>query len=233
MPERHACGDAQSNPDREITFETGHACSFSRPCGRCRQGRVFNLMRSRLVERQFDKDADAIGEHPQRFAERLHFLGVGSLHGGGIGDAPMGAYRLARPDGAILSPAAWSQTVKTKSHLRRPGKANSSQLLNASHPSDSRAVLAAPGRQMTAALGKLPAEKARKTALAFLVQEGFRQDRARRISGAQETARGDAVSRHRSNPLISQCCRHSGRPPQANPSSEKTAARACARGATA
>ena len=61
-------------------------------------------------------------------AKRAFLIRFGPLHRGRILDAPVRGHRLARPDGT-LSPAALSQTVKTKSSCGAPGAANSSQLL--------------------------------------------------------------------------------------------------------
>src|SRR4029077_6024038 len=67
-----------------------------------------------LVDRQRDKQLDAVFERDIGVAESAPLLRFRDLHGRGIGHAPMSGYRIAGHTGHS-SPAAWSHTVKTKS----------------------------------------------------------------------------------------------------------------------
>src|SRR5215469_4322114 len=55
------------------------------------------------VDRQRDKQLDAIFESDIGVAEGTPLLGVRALHSGGIGDTPMGGHRVPRPDRTNLA----------------------------------------------------------------------------------------------------------------------------------
>ena len=82
-----------------------------------------------LLDRQRDEKLDPVFERNIGVAEGPPQLSFGPLGSGRIGHAPMGGYRIARPNRAYFAGAAWSQTVKTKCITGAPGRANSCQLL--------------------------------------------------------------------------------------------------------
>src|SRR6516162_9427557 len=50
-----------------------------------------------LGDRKRDKQLDAVFEGDVSLAEGAPLLGIRALHGGGIGDTPMGGHRIAGP----------------------------------------------------------------------------------------------------------------------------------------
>src|SRR5215471_15540533 len=56
-----------------------------------------------LVDRQRDKQLNAVFESDIGVAEGTPLLGVRALHRGGIGDTPMGGHRVPRPDRTNLA----------------------------------------------------------------------------------------------------------------------------------
>src|SRR6267143_5219823 len=87
---------------------------------------AFNCHAIELLDRQRDEKLDPVFERNIGVAEGPPQLSFGPLGSGRIGHAPMGGYRIARPNRAHFA-AAWSQTVKTKSMTGAPGRANSCQ----------------------------------------------------------------------------------------------------------
>src|ERR1700747_919699 len=81
-----------------------------------------------LVDRQRDKQLDAVFERDIGVAESAPLLRFRDLHGRGIGHAPMSGYRIAGPHrGTVRRPPG--RTVKTKSITGALARANSFQLL--------------------------------------------------------------------------------------------------------
>ena len=99
----------------------------------------------------------------------------------------MRRHRLAGPQGAGFR-GVESQSVNTKSILGAPGGANSSQLLlrNILRLDNSCRLQLSDGKRMDDAVRMAPRAVRGEPRLSFVVQNSFRQDRSRTISGAQE-----------------------------------------------
>jgi hypothetical protein len=146
-------------------------------------------LQSELVERaqrEIGEDADAVAQHPIGLGEGQATLRLRPLGGGGVWNAPMGGHRLARPDRAHFIRRVVADG-EDEIHHRRARCRKLVPALGAQ--GGGRVVHLAQQIErigMNLALRMAAGAEALEAAGALAVEDAFRKDAARGISGAQE-----------------------------------------------
>src|SRR5450631_2755393 len=137
-------------------------------------------------EREAQEEADSSIQQKESFTESLLHLLFGSLHGGGIGDTPVGGHRLARPHRADFVRCI----VTNGENEIEPGGVRLGELFPALTAQASRGQVS--HFQLPQSLGAdcsrgmAPGAVRGEIRLALLIRDGFGHDRTRRVPGAQK-----------------------------------------------
>ena len=154
------------------------------------------LRRGRLM-----KVADAVLHVAECSLERRLLLQIGAFDGSRVLDAPMRRHRLAGPDRTCFARGV----VANGEHEIHRGRARAGEFLPAlrAHVVDGIAGFGedAQRHRMHGAFRRAAGRKAAEAAGAILAQDRLREDRARRVAGAEEE---DVVGiRHGIEPCVS------------------------------